>query len=162
MRFVHLHVHSEYSLLDGACRIDGMMDRVKELGQTAIALTDHGVMYGVMEFYKKANDLFAGRAAVPVALFPLQVYGGLQYFGKDEKNQPILKSVPTGYYQSYIPEGCHLPLLYTLDKTVEARGTDLFTEGGLEGLKKSLRRYYASVLGSKNWTPDLLSDAKED
>lgn len=113
-------------------------------------------------FYKKANDLFAGRAAVPVALFPLQVYGGLQYFGKDEKNQPILKSVPTGYYQSYIPEGCHLPLIYTLDKTVEARGTDFFTEGGLEGLKKSLRRYYASVLGSKNWTPDLLSDAKED
>ena len=40
MSFVHLHVHSEYSLLDGACRISGMMDRVKELGQTAIALTD--------------------------------------------------------------------------------------------------------------------------
>ena len=55
MSFVHLHVHSEYSLLDGACRIDGMMDRVKELGQTAIALTDHGVMYGCIDFYKAAK-----------------------------------------------------------------------------------------------------------
>ena len=55
MGFVHLHVHSEYSLLDGACRISGMMDRVKELGQTAIALTDHGVMYGCIDFYKAAK-----------------------------------------------------------------------------------------------------------
>ena len=55
MSFVHLHVHSEFSLLDGACRINGMMDRVKELGQTAIALTDHGVMYGCIDFYKAAK-----------------------------------------------------------------------------------------------------------
>ena len=55
MSFVHLHVHSEYSLLDGACRISGMMDRVKELGQDAIALTDHGVMYGCIDFYKAAK-----------------------------------------------------------------------------------------------------------
>ena len=55
MSFVHLHVHTEYSLLDGACRISGMMDRVKELGQTAIAITDHGVMYGCIDFYKAAK-----------------------------------------------------------------------------------------------------------
>ena len=55
MSFAHLHVHSEYSLLDGACRISGMMDRVKELGQTAIAITDHGVMYGCIDFYKAAK-----------------------------------------------------------------------------------------------------------
>ena len=55
MSFAHLHVHSEYSLLDGACRIDSMMDRVKELGQSAIALTDHGVMYGCIDFYKAAK-----------------------------------------------------------------------------------------------------------
>ena len=55
MSFVHLHVHSEYSLLDGACRINGMMERVKEIGQTAIALTDHGVMYGCIDFYKAAK-----------------------------------------------------------------------------------------------------------
>ena len=56
MSFVHLHVHSEYSLLDGACRIGSMMDRVKELGQDAIALTDHGVMYGCIDFYTKAKE----------------------------------------------------------------------------------------------------------
>ncbi len=55
MSFVHLHVHTEFSLLDGACRIAGMMDRVKELGQTAIAITDHGVMYGCIDFYKAAK-----------------------------------------------------------------------------------------------------------
>ena len=55
MSFVHLHVHTEYSLLDGACRISGMMDRAKELGQTAIAITDHGVMYGCIDFYKAAK-----------------------------------------------------------------------------------------------------------
>ena len=55
MSFVHLHVHTEYSLLDGACRISGIMDRVKELGQTAVAITDHGVMYGCIDFYKAAK-----------------------------------------------------------------------------------------------------------
>ena len=55
MSFVHLHLHTEYSLLDGACRIGKLMDRVKELGQTAVAITDHGVMYGVIDFYKAAK-----------------------------------------------------------------------------------------------------------
>ena len=55
MSFVHLHLHTEYSLLDGACRIDGLMDRVKDLGQTAVAITDHGVMYGCIDFYKAAK-----------------------------------------------------------------------------------------------------------
>jgi DNA polymerase-3 subunit alpha len=55
-QFVHLHVHSEYSLLDGACRIDRLCRRAAELGSTAIALTDHGVMYGAMEFYYAARE----------------------------------------------------------------------------------------------------------
>ncbi len=52
MSFVHLHVHTEYSLLDGACRIKGLAKRVRELGQSAVAITDHGVMYGVIDFYR--------------------------------------------------------------------------------------------------------------
>ena len=52
MAFVHLHVHSEYSLLDGACRTEALGARAKELGQGAVALTDHGVMYGAVAFYK--------------------------------------------------------------------------------------------------------------
>ena len=50
--FVHLHLHSEYSLLDGACRIKDIPRAVKNLGQTAVAITDHGNMFGVVEFYK--------------------------------------------------------------------------------------------------------------
>ncbi len=53
MDFVHLHVHSEYSLLDGACRIKRLVSRVRELGQSAVAVTDHGVMYGCVEFYNE-------------------------------------------------------------------------------------------------------------
>ncbi len=55
MAFAHLHLHTEYSLLDGACRIEQALDRAKALGQTAMAITDHGVMYGVIDFYKAAR-----------------------------------------------------------------------------------------------------------
>ena len=55
--FVNLHVHTEYSLLDGACRIKKLVERVKELGQTAVAITDHGNMYGVAEFWKTAKNV---------------------------------------------------------------------------------------------------------
>ena len=54
MGFVHLHVHTEYSLLDGSNKINEYVSRVKELGQTAAAITDHGVMYGCIDFYKEA------------------------------------------------------------------------------------------------------------
>ena len=56
MAFTHLHLHTEYSLLDGACRINKLMDRVKELGQNSVAITDHGVMYGVIDFYNAAKE----------------------------------------------------------------------------------------------------------
>ena len=55
MSFVHLHVHSEYSLLDGLSRIKGLVAQAKQLGQPAIALTDHGTMYGTIEFYRAAQ-----------------------------------------------------------------------------------------------------------
>ncbi len=54
MAFTHLHIHTQYSLLDGDCVIDRLIDRVKELGQTSVAVTDHGAMYGAVEFYKTA------------------------------------------------------------------------------------------------------------
>lgn len=54
-KFTHLHVHSHYSLLDGTAKIDDLLDYVKELGMDSVALTDHGVMYGAVEFFKKAK-----------------------------------------------------------------------------------------------------------
>ena len=56
MAFVHLHTHSHYSLLDGLPTIDKLILRAKELGMPALALTDHGVMYGIIEFYQKAKE----------------------------------------------------------------------------------------------------------
>ena len=52
MSFVHLHLHTEFSLLDGACRIKKLVERVRDLGQEAVAITDHGCMYGVIDFYR--------------------------------------------------------------------------------------------------------------
>ena len=55
MKFVHLHTHTHYSLLDGLTRVDELVERTKELGMEAAAITDHGAMYGVVEFYQKAK-----------------------------------------------------------------------------------------------------------
>ncbi len=56
MDFTHLHLHTEFSLLDGASRIPDVVARAKSLGQSAVAITDHGVLYGVADFYRKATD----------------------------------------------------------------------------------------------------------
>ncbi|MBQ2089930.1 MAG: PHP domain-containing protein, partial [Lachnospiraceae bacterium] len=55
MSFVHLHSHTEYSLLDGSNKISEYVSRVKQLGMNAAAITDHGVMYGCIEFYKECR-----------------------------------------------------------------------------------------------------------
>ena len=57
MAFAHLHLHTQYSLLDGCCRIGELLSAVKRNGQTAVAITDHGVMYGAVEFYKAAKQM---------------------------------------------------------------------------------------------------------
>lgn len=55
MEFTHLHVHTEYSLLDGSSKIKELVSRAKELGMDSLAITDHGVMYGVVDFYRAAK-----------------------------------------------------------------------------------------------------------
>lgn len=60
--FVHLHNHSEYSLLDGACRIRDLVNRAVELDMPAIAITDHGVLYGIMDFYREAKSEVSNRS----------------------------------------------------------------------------------------------------
>lgn len=57
MSFTHLHVHTEFSLLDGSCKIKEIVARAKELGMDSLAITDHGVMYGVIDFYKAAKEV---------------------------------------------------------------------------------------------------------
>ena len=57
MSFTHLHVHTEYSLLDGSGKIEEITARAKELGMDSLAITDHGVMYGVIDFYRAARNV---------------------------------------------------------------------------------------------------------
>ena len=82
--FVHLHLHSEYSLLDGACRISRACERAKELGQPAIAITDHGVMYGVIDFYR------AAKAAGIKPIIGCEVYVAPRSMFDKEASLPIL------------------------------------------------------------------------
>ena len=72
--FVHLHVHSQYSLLDGAIRISDLLDKCKEYDMDAVAITDHGTMFGSLEFYVKpgaareADPALIGESSIPIQL----------------------------------------------------------------------------------------------
>lgn len=81
MKFTHLHVHSHYSLLDGLAQIDPLLDKVKTLGMDSVAITDHGNMYGAVEFYKKAK----ARGIKPI--IGCEVY--VAYEGRGQKRPGI-------------------------------------------------------------------------
>lgn len=80
--FVHLHVHTEYSLLDGSGKISKLVERTKELGMKAIAITDHGTMYGAVEFYKQAVE--AG--IKPIIGCEVYVAGRSMHFKEPQKD----------------------------------------------------------------------------
>lgn len=116
--FVHLHVHSEYSLLDGACKLDELIDKVKSMGQKAVAVTDHGNMYGSIAFYKKA--MVAG--IKPVI--------GCEVYIAPESRFEKSSSVNGGYY--------HLILLCK-DNNGYRNLVRLVTAASLEGFYKKPR-----------------------
>ncbi len=86
--FVHLHVHSQYSLLDGLGRIDDLLRRAKELGMDALALTDHGAMYGAIEFYQKAKK-YDVKPIIGIEMY-IAPRGMKQRDPKKDKNPPHL------------------------------------------------------------------------
>jgi DNA polymerase-3 subunit alpha len=94
-QFVHLHVHSEYSLLDGACRVDRLCKRSAEDGSPAVALTDHGVMYGAMEFYYTARD-FKLTPIIGCEAY-IAPRGRLDRTVRDEAHVTLLAADVTGY-----------------------------------------------------------------
>ncbi|MDQ2872983.1 MAG: DNA polymerase III subunit alpha [Candidatus Eremiobacteraeota bacterium] len=108
-QFVHLHVHSEYSLLDGACRVDKLCRRSAENGSPAVALTDHGVMYGSMEFYYSARD------------FKLTPIIGCEAY-----------VAPRGRFDRAVRDEAHVTLL-AADLTGYRNLTALISKGFLEG-----------------------------
>jgi len=96
--FVHLHVHSEYSLLDGAARIKEMAAKASELGMSSLALTDHGVMYGAIPFYKACRE----RGIKPIIGMEAYVAAGSRHDKQSRKEQPtyhltLLAKNETGY-----------------------------------------------------------------
>ena len=98
MSFVHLHLHTEYSLLDGCCRIEQVIAAAKELGQASIAITDHGVMYGAVDFYKKAKA--AGLKAIigcEVYVSPRSRFDKDKFFDSDYSHLVLLCKNETGY-----------------------------------------------------------------
>ncbi len=98
MSFVHLHVHTEYSLLDGACRIGKLMERLKELGQDTCAITDHGVMYGCIDFYKAAQK--AGIKPIigcEVYVAPRSRHDRVHGVDNDNRHLVLLCKNETGY-----------------------------------------------------------------
>src|SRR3954467_5314506 len=99
--FVHLHVHSDYSLLDGCCRIDRLMERAQELGMSAMALTDHGNLYGAIEFYNaaKANSIkpLIGCELYIVETSRLEKHGRSDDDGKSIFHLGLLAKNLTGY-----------------------------------------------------------------
>ena len=96
--FTHLHTHTEYSLLDGLSRIPLLMERAKELGQEAIGLTDHGVLYGAVQFYKEAKS----RGIKPIIGIEAYVAQGSCHSREAQDKQPyhltLLAKNETGYH----------------------------------------------------------------
>ncbi len=96
--FVHLHLHSEYSLLDGACRINDILKKAKELGQASVAITDHGVMYGCVDFYNAAKE--AGIKPIigcEVYVAPRTMYDKEHRFDSDNNHLVLLVKNKKGY-----------------------------------------------------------------
>jgi DNA polymerase-3 subunit alpha len=132
MYFAHLHVHSHYSLLDGMSKIDELLDLTKKMGLEAIALTDHGVLYGAIEFYTKAKE----RGIKPII-------GCEVYLAPRSRNDKVAK-VDAKFY--------HLTLLVK-NQTGYKNLIKLVTIGELEGFyykprvdKETLRKYSEGLI----------------
>src|SRR5437870_12019842 len=92
-RFVHLHCHTEYSLLDGANKVDKLFERIKSLKQPAVAMTDHGNMFGAVEFYREAMS-HGGQPIIGCAIYVAPTsrleQKGTDKAPKEYNNHPIL------------------------------------------------------------------------
>ena len=110
MSFVHLHTHTEYSLLDGSNKIKEYVKRVKELGMDSAAITDHGVMYGVIYFYKAAKQADAFRTMV-----------FMQWFVEEQMEEEENADALVSRYELFAGDGKGLQ---SLDKELSSRDED--------------------------------------
>ena len=172
--FTHLHVHSHYSLLDGLAKIDELLDRAKELGMDSLALTDHGVLYGAIEFYQKAKE----RGIKPIIGCEMYVAPNglamkrakiddtrhhLILLAKNEKGyKNLLQLVSIAhlegfYYKPRIDKELlkkYSEGLIGLSACVEGEVPSLVLSGKIDEAEKSAREY-ESILGKDNFFLEL-------
>ena len=110
----------------------------------------------------RCRELFCCGENVEIAVIPVQVYGGLEYFGTDVNGNPVLRISESGYYQSYIPENCQVPGLYTIGQIAKKQGTDFFAGDSCGGIKKVIRRHFARKKGDIDWKPNMLREVAEE
>ena len=131
MKFSHLHVHSHYSLLDGLTKIDELVAKAKEDGATSLALTDHGVMYGVIEFYQKCKK---------AGLKP--IVGVETYLAPVSRLDKIIKADERNYHLVLLAKNC-LAADISRIKAVGAIWLD----------KRQVSEIWSKCSGGNKWKP---------
>ena len=100
-------------------------------------------------------------ADCPAAIIPVQVYGGMECAGMDEKHDPVLRIGSSSFYQSYVPDNCQIPCLYTIQAICSARSADYFVDTAESGLLRGIRSHYSGKFGDPQWAPELLRGRDE-
>ncbi len=171
--FVHLHLHTEYSLLDGACRISEIPERLKECGQDAVAITDHGNMYGVIEFYKtcKKNgikpiigcEVYVSTATRFDKRSNIDSYYHLVLLCKNMTGyNNLIRLVSKGYTEGFYSKPrvdeellrVHSDGLIALSACLSGKIPRLLTAGDYEGAKKAALDY-SQIFGKDNFYIEL-------
>lgn len=172
--FVHLHVHTEYSLLDGASRIEKLVLRAKELGMPAIAITDHGSMYGVIDFYKHAkkqgiNPVIGCEVYVaPRSRFEKSAVEGEAYYHlvllaqNNTGYRNLVEIVSRGYTEGFYYKPRvdkellrkHSEGLICLSACIAGEIPSLLLKGDITGAE-SLAREYREIFGPENFFIEL-------
>ena len=157
MAFTHLHVHTEYSLLDGAARIKDLVSHAKELGMDSLAITDHGAMFGVIDFYKECKKqgikpiigcevYTAARRMTDKQPDKDKHQGHLILLAKDDRGyKNLIKIVSTGYIKGYYYKPRidykvlreHSEGLVCLSACLAGRIPKLLLRGDYEGAKRT-------------------------
>jgi DNA polymerase-3 subunit alpha len=174
--FVHLHLHTEYSLLDGACRLDNLMDKAHELKFSSMAMTDHGVMYGAIDFYQAARakgikpiigcEVYVApgsRLEKKASSGGRDVYNHLVLLAKDEVGYRNLVKLATAahiegyYYKPRIDKeilAAHKEGLIALSGCLASEIPELITKEQLQKAKDSID-WFKQTLGAENFYLEL-------
>ncbi|MBR6676031.1 MAG: hypothetical protein IKL24_01725 [Clostridia bacterium] len=102
---------------------------------------------------EKCRQFFSGES---IAVIPVQVYGGFEYIGTEDGESCALRISESGYYQSFIPDGCYLVPLYTMEKLMLIRETDVFGDIPHCSLRSAIKNTYGRKTDEGTWSPDML------